>query len=152
MTNPRYTICRVLYLYCTLQVLKCSGQSCALGAMSNFAKMRPDMTSRTRSYLTNQIFRISGEKLEMQLYKKISSLSQMVWGPAKKNHLWGWQPPSPRCERGLIQHPQFIQVCVCQVSCFYAFALRRYWEEENGGENMPPKRLAGIVEVQRPQG
>ena len=54
MTNPRYTICRVIYPYCTLQVSKCSGQSCALDAMSNFAKMRPGMTSRTRSYLPNQ--------------------------------------------------------------------------------------------------
>ena len=76
MTNPRYIICRVVYPYCTLQVSKCSGQSCALGAMSNFAKIRPDMTSKTRSYLTNQrsqilkIFRISEEKLQIQLYKK----------------------------------------------------------------------------------
>ena len=27
---------------------------------------------------------------------------------------------------------------VCQVSCFYAFALRRCYEEENGGKNCPP--------------
>ena len=27
---------------------------------------------------------------------------------------------------------------MCQVSCFYAFALRSYYEEENGGKNMPP--------------
>ena len=42
------------YPYCTLQVFKCSDQRCALGAMSNFAKMRPDMTSRSGSSLTNQ--------------------------------------------------------------------------------------------------
>ena len=29
-------------------------QSCDLGTMSNFAKLGPEMTSRTRSYLTNQ--------------------------------------------------------------------------------------------------
>ena len=99
-----------LYPYCSLQVSKCSCQSCAVGAMSNLANMRPDMTSRTRSYLTNQrsqrldIFRISGERLEMQLYKKISSLSQMVWCPAKKNHLEWWQhrtpPPPPGASEG----------------------------------------------------
>ena len=44
----------VLYPYCTLRVSKCSDQNCALGAMSNFAKMRPGMTSRTKSYLPNQ--------------------------------------------------------------------------------------------------
>ena len=31
-------------MVCTLQVSKCLGQSCTLGAMSNFAKMQPDIT------------------------------------------------------------------------------------------------------------
>ena len=96
MTNPRYTICRVLYLYCTLQVSKCSGQCCVLGAMSNLAKMRPDMTLKIISYLTNQrsyrlkIFRVSGEKKNRKAAtQKISPLSHTVWCPAKKNHLGG---------------------------------------------------------------
>ena len=63
-------------------------------------------TSRIRSYLTNQrpkrlkILR-SGEKSEVQLYKK-SDLSQTMWGPAKTNHLGVLAPPPPfRCGRGL---------------------------------------------------
>ena len=41
------------------------------------------------------------------------------------------------------------QVCVYQVSCFYASALRRYCEEENGGKNMS---LSGWRVVRRPSG
>ena len=88
--------------------------------MSNLAKMRPNMTSRTRSYLTNQrscrleIFRTSGEKLEMQLCKKVSSPSQTVWGLAKKNHL-GMTPlslrpsPPPPQVRARVKHLHFGQ-------------------------------------------
>ena len=72
--------------------------------MSNFAKIRPDMTSRTRSYLTNQRFRISGEKLEMQLYKK-SALYLKRLGVQLRKTTWGGggggNPPPPRCGRGL---------------------------------------------------
>ena len=49
MENPRYTVCRVLYPYCKPQFSKCSGQSCALGAMSNFAKMRLDNSGLVKS-------------------------------------------------------------------------------------------------------
>ena len=93
-----------------MQVSKCLGQSCALSVMSNFAKIRPDMTSKTRSYLSNQrswrlkSFRTSGEKLEMQLHKKnqLSILNSVGCPVQLRKTTWGGQPPPPLCGRGRI--------------------------------------------------
>ena len=75
--------------------------------MSNFAKMQPDMTSRTKwSYLTNERsqrlknFRLSGKKIKMQLWKNQLFISNCVAVQLRKT-TWEWYPP--RCGRGLKQ-------------------------------------------------
>ena len=59
------------------------------------------VTSHEPKVIETLNLRLPGEKLEMQLYAKIGSLSETELGPAKKT-TWGVAPPPPpRCGRGL---------------------------------------------------
>ena len=60
------------------------------------------VTSHEPKVIETLNLRLPGEKIEMQLYAKIGSLSETELGSAKKT-TWGVAPPPPppRCGRGL---------------------------------------------------
>ena len=53
------------------------------------------VTSHEPKVIETSNLRLPGEKLEMQLYAKIGSLSETELGPAKKTTWWVAPPPPP---------------------------------------------------------